>query len=60
MPMSIGYIVIIALLIFVAMICIGKILDYFKDTQAETCYRRRRNYRLRLKIKQYHKMKHRK
>lgn len=39
---------------------ISRFLDYIKDYQAESCYQRRRNYRLRLKIKQYKKAKRQK
>lgn len=39
---------------------INHFLDYIKDYQAEPYYQRRRNYRLRLKIKQYKKAKRQK
>jgi len=39
---------------------IDRFMDYIQDYQAESCYRRRRNYRLRMKLRRYKKTKRRK
>lgn len=58
--MNVWTIILIFILTIIAMALVFRILDFFSDFQAETCYQRRRNYRLRLKIKQNKKLRRQK